>query len=325
MTDIDNEKQKLLVQLGLTWSLMSESKGQSANDKMPEIIAMLCDPLSSNRTQISICSALISWISVTPKEAIEEAMLAHSKETFDYLRDILKSGGDDDKSVPDLQTPAYYLTSCIQRQILNSSSSFRSKMIPKVLDLIKDLTQIAIYLNEKKPNGIETNATSRTESMKLLIRALPTDDDVIVSDTIVVLFPFLKLLNDKMTPILKQEVIGWLVKVGHREKSLFDNHMDLILDAVRFGEADELVSIFKGNDQIFTVIAPQILAKNFHFLVTVLGFPEIAEAILMMAKTDSGAKTLSGSVPSLMKDMDKTVAAGCLPILMVIFLVFIEI
>jgi hypothetical protein len=246
MTNLDNEKQKLLEQLGLTWSSMSESKGQSAVIKMPEIMTMLCNPSSSNRTQVIICSAMISWISVTPKEAIEEAMLTHSPETFDYLRDILKAGGDDDKNLPDLQTPAYYLISCIQRQILNSSSSFRSEMIPKVLNLIKDLTEAAIYLKEKKTNGVESNATSRTESMRLLIKSIPTDDDVIVSDTIIVLFPFLKLLNEKMTPSLKKEVIGWFVTVGHRDKSLFNSHLQMILDAVRFGEADELVSIFKG-------------------------------------------------------------------------------
>lgn len=318
MSDIDIEKQKLLEELGLTWSLMSNSKGQSAIDKMPLTISMLCDPSSSNRTQVNICSAMISWISVAAVEAIEEAMLVHSPEIFNYLWDILKAGGNDDKNLPDLQTPAYYLISCIQRQIRNSSSSsFRSKMLPKVLNIIKDLSEAHIYLKEKQPNKVESNVTSRTESVKLLIRCIPTDDDRVVSDTIVVLFPFLKLLDDKMTPLLKKEVIEWLTTVSYRERSLFDSHMEGVLDAMRFGEADELVSIFKGNDQIFTTIAPEILAKNFHFLVTFLGFPEISDAVLMMSQTETGAKILSGSVPSLMKDMDKTVAAGCMSTLMV--------
>jgi hypothetical protein len=85
------------------------------------------------------------------------------------------------------------------------------------------------------------------------------------------------------------------------------------------------IYIYTGNDQIFTIIAPEILAKNFHFLVTFLGFPEISDAVLMLSQTDTGAKTLSGSVPSLMKDLDKIIAAGCLSTLMVKLILYMYI
>jgi hypothetical protein len=61
MADADAEKTKLLGELGLLWAVMSESKGQSAIDKMPLIIQKLSDSSSSTRTQLNICSAMISW------------------------------------------------------------------------------------------------------------------------------------------------------------------------------------------------------------------------------------------------------------------------
>jgi hypothetical protein len=72
---------------------------------------------------------------------------------------------------------------CIQRQILNSSSSFRSKMIPKVPVRFNANSHLP---RKKEPNGVRYFSHREHEAD----RFLPTDGDVIVSDTIVVLFPF---------------------------------------------------------------------------------------------------------------------------------------
>ena len=317
MSAADAEKEKLLTELGLTWGLMSDSKGKSATDKMPEIIRRLSDSSSTCRTQLNICSALISWMSVTAKEAIEETMLAHSDSLFAYILRTIKSGGDSEPSVPDAQTPAYYLTSCIQRQMKGASSpSFPAKMTPPVLAIIRELTQSGLLLKEKVANGTESNVSSRTESAKSLVKCLPTDDDTLIFESITTLFPFMKLTSATATPTLRKEVLAWFVAVATRDKTLFNAHITDVVGAMRFGEADDLAYILKDNVPVFTTVAPDVLEKNLNFLLTGLGFPTLSEALLRIARTESGATKLSSNVFTLTKDIDNIKAADALPSLM---------
>lgn len=321
MAAVDAEMSNLLEELRLTASLISESNGQSSTANMDQILQLLNDPISSCRTQESVYSTVTSWQSLASNEEIENTMIAHSSSIFDYILRIIKSGSDADFGLPNMQISAYHLTSCIQKQMKNStSSSFIAKMVPAVLTVIRCLSQSGIYLREKSPNSTESNVSSRAESVKLLIKCIPTDTNNYISETISTFFSFMKLISVAATPVLRGEIVGGLVAIGQRDKSLFDPHIYDLVSAMRFGEADELIFILRGNYKVFNELAPKVLEHNVHYLVTLFGFPSLSEALLLIATTDSGASKLSSSVTTLTKDMECIQAAGAVQPLITLLL-----
>ena len=320
MTAADTEKSNFIEEVDLSAPIMTRPDGQSANYKMTQVVQLLSDPSSSCRLQQSVCSDVMLWQANAPNEVVEETMLVHSDSILNYILRILREGSDAEYGSPDIQISAYSLTSCVQKQMKNSSSSsFISKMVPAILSIIGSLASSKIYLKEKLPNTADSNVSSRTEVVRLLIKCIPTESNYFISETISMYFSFMKLISATATPGLRGEILGSLVAIGRRDKSLFNPHVYDLVGAMRFGEADELLFILKDNYRVFNELAPKVLEHNVHYLVTLFGFSSLSEALLSIAMTDSGASKLSSSVTSITKDMEGIQAAGALlPLIMLL-------
>ena len=288
---------------GLSSTELTSSNGESPTSKIPLILEKLRDVNSPQELLLTICSGMVSWQSIARGDAFERFIITHSEGIFAFLvRSFLHEAQIETSS--DAQLPAYYIACCINRQARNPTSpSFGRKISEYIVTLIAELTTNNIRMRDKLPNIKETNVTTRTESVKLLMKCIVTEDDMTAQAVIPILLKFLVMLSDwKTSPQLRKDVIDWLLCIDKRNRSLYYNYVGDLVHTMRLGEVDELLCILQGDNTLFTVIAPEVLLHNVHFLITTLGYELLSNSLEYAAHSNEGVLKLCAGVPGLVRD-----------------------
>ena len=265
----DAAKASLLESLGLTWNLLSESKGNSALSKFGEIVTKLKEGSTPKEAKLVVSNGIISLLSVATPESIQTALIANLTNIFEYVAATIQSEND-----KELQMACNYVLSFIQCQVKNATStaSFTTKMATEVVKLLNSITQMVPTLKEKGANDPDDPAHARTESIKLLVKCIqPMDDDAVTAALPVLMAMLMTVGTEKKTPTLRAALIELVTAVAGRKAALLHAHAGDLLECMKAGDFP-------------------------------LGVGQLAEAFAAYASSNANAVKLAPLVPMIMKE-----------------------
>lgn len=262
-------KASLLQSLGLTWSLLSESKGNSALSKFGDIVTKLKDGGTPKEAKLVVSNGIISLLSVATSESIQTALLANISVIFEYIGATVKSEND-----KELQMACNYVLSFIQCQVKNATSaaSFTTKMASEVTKLLNEMALVVPSLKEKGANDTDDPAHTRTESIKLLVKCIqPMDDEAVVTALPVLMSMLVAVGQEKKTPTLRAALIETITAVAGRRAALLHAYAGDLLECMKSGDFP-------------------------------LGVGQLAETFTAFASNNTNAAQLTPLVPMIMKE-----------------------